>query len=670
MAVRPVRLALILLGLLTVFAGLRGIHGLLPDATESELYTDRVVVVGVTGRYQPDPTDARILAAHADRVQVGAVSVRPRYVGDCAAAGWTTLGAGRRAAVGGLCQPEVSGGLVTDWPMRQGAIRARNGDARLGTLARSVRGCVAAVGPGAALAAARPGGTVADYRTVEAFSGGGFTLGCPITLVDAGPASDEVIRALAGRPEVTLIVTGIGPATGSNDPGLQLIYRVGTTLPGWLTSASTRRPGVVTINDLTRTLIDFGTGGSPGAAAKAVDGAPLAVVSGTVSPDRVHRHLRSLAALSDQAPIGYLSLGAGGLLFFVTMIICLIRRRYAPARLVGALAAVLTAVMMLTGSAPWQDASRPGLFLSLLIGVLALMLTSVALLGARLARVPVAVAAAALTMAAFTADAALGAVMQPGSMLNSRPIFALRWYGFGNVTFAAYAAAGLVLAYALASRLRLAGRPRLAGGTVLLVGLVVIICEGWPGMGTDFGGVIALTPGVLWLAYVVSGVHPGWQRLLGIGLAAVVAISVISLLDWHRPPDARSHLGDFVQRIIDGDAGDVVFRKAVASLHTIISPLGIGSLVVGVGLWLVIFRYALPRIEVLRLRPVAVAALGTAILGTLLNDGGISVWLTLTAAFSVTCLSLWLDRVAEVGSVRLPRAAEGRSASEPTVTRR
>ena len=54
--------------------------------------------------------------------------------------------------------------------------------------------------------------------------------------------------------------------------------------------------------------------------------------------------------------------------------------------------------------------------------------------------------AAALPVAAFTVDAALGAPMQPGSMLNSRPIYGLRWYGFGNVTFAAYASAGLLLA--------------------------------------------------------------------------------------------------------------------------------------------------------------------------------------------------------------------------------
>ena len=84
-------------------------------------------------------------------------------------------------------------------------------------------------------------------------------------------------------------------------------------------------------------------------------------------------------------------------------------------------------------------------------------------------------------------------------------------------------------------------------------------------MGSDFGGVIALTPPLLWLLLVLSGVKITWLRLLALGGAAVVAIGLISGLDWLRGPDRRSHLGNFVQRILDGDALDVVARKAVAS---------------------------------------------------------------------------------------------------------
>ena len=229
-------------------------------------------------------------------------------------------------------------------------------------------------------------------------------------------------------------------------------------------------------------------------------------------------------------------------------------------------------------------------------------------------------------------DAALGAVMQPGSLINSRPIFGLRWYGFGNVTFAAYATAGLLLAGYIAHRFLGADRRGAALAAVGVIGFGIVICEGWPSMGSDFGGVIALTPAVLWLILALSGIKITWPKLLAIGGAAVLAVAVISVLDWRRGPDRRSHLGNFVQRILDGDALDVISRKAVASVETIFSILGIGSLLIGILLWIVIFKYLVPRIspEFTTVRSTLIAVLIVAILGTLLNDGGISVWLTVT----------------------------------------
>ena len=69
-------------------------------------------------------------------------------------------------------------------------------------------------------------------------------------------------------------------------------------------------------------------------------------------------------------------------------------------------------------------------------------------------------------------------------MLNSRPIFGLRWYGFGNVTFAAYASAGLVLAGYVAHRFLAAGRTRGRRRRGRRPSASASsICEGWPSMG-------------------------------------------------------------------------------------------------------------------------------------------------------------------------------------------
>lgn len=628
-----------------VFAVLRGVAAVTaPQPQVSPVVTPHVAVVGAEGRFQLSDTDRTVLSAHLDDAEAGTISTRPRYVGDCAAASWTTLGAGRRAAVDGRCAPTVladgSSWRVSDWPARVAAAAARRGDARLGTLAGSVPGCVAAVGPGAALAAARPDGTVAHYRTGPGFVDAGLPLTCPITLVDPGAVDAPVIRALAQRDDVTLIVTGIGPAPGSADPSLGVIYRLQTGVPGLLTSASTRRSGIVTLTDLTRTLIDFGRG--PGGAVPLdVDGSPLAANQTTLTLPAIEDKVHEVAALSDAAPVGYLSLAVGGSLLFAVLLVGVWRRRWILPERVLTLGSVMLAAMMLTGAVPWARAGSPGLVVSVTVWAWTTVLTFAAIGLARLARMPAAVAGAALTTAAFTVDAALGGPMEPGSLLNSRPIFGLRWYGFGNVTFGAYASAGLLLAGWIAYELSRRGRRRAAVGAVAVIGLGMVVCEGWPSMGTDFGGVIALTPAVLWWCLRLSGARMTWPRLLVVGAGTVVAIAVISVADWVRGPDRRSHLGNFVQRVIDGDALDVVSRKAGAALDIVFSPYGI-SLVVGLVAWVLMFRFVVPVLVggFATVRTTLIAVLVTAVLGTLLNDNGIGVWLAATsqAVTAVGCL--------------------------------
>lgn len=631
-----------------IFAGLRGVHALAEPAVESAIVTDQVVVVGVTGRTGLTAVDRTVLQGHLDDAQVGSVSIRPRDLGACAAAGWTTLGAGRRAAVGDLCSPTVADDRVDDWPARQAAAAARRGDAQLGTLAGSVQGCVAAVGPAAALAAARADGTVPGYRTVDQFLAEGLKISCPTTLVDAGAATDEVITRLAADPTRTLIVTGVGPAPGSDDPSLQVVYRLGTTFPGWATSASTRREGIITLTDLTRTLIDHDR--RPGAGVpETVDGSPLSVDPATLTVPAVERHLAAVRALSDSVLVAYGILLGSGAVLVVLAVVSVLRRRWRLPRLVCTYGSILPAAMMLTGAVPWSEASYPGLVLGATVLGWSVLLTAAALLLARRLAVPAVIAGAALVVAAYTVDAALGGPMQPGSMFNSRPIFGLRWYGFGNVTFAAYATAGLFLAGWIARRYLVTGHRRAAVVAVAVIGFGIVICEGWPSMGTDFGGVIALTPSVLWLLLVLSGARMTWLRLLVVGLSAVVAVGAISLLDWSRGPDRRSHLGNFVQRVIDGDAVDVVSRKAVAAAETFVSPLGIPTILVGAVVWVLIFRYALSFLgrNLSTLRPVLVALLATGVLGTLLNDGGASVFLALTGVVTVTIGWFFFDRLLE-----------------------
>ncbi|WP_188895551.1 hypothetical protein [Microlunatus endophyticus] len=652
-----VRTILIIVALAVIFAILRLLSGLPTPASDSGFYTTKLVLVGVTGRTTPDATDRRVIDAHRDDAQIGAISIRPQEQQECAAAGWLTIGAGRRTTAGGLCDPTVTGSgttaRVTDWSQRLD-IAARNaGDAKLGTLASTSPGCVEAVGPGAALAAANPDGTLDRYETATDLIGSKERLDCPLTIVDAGSESDKIISALAARSDVTLIVSGVGPNAGSRNRDLQAIYRIGTTLPGMMTSDSTRRRGIVILTDLSRTLIGFSLGDKPVPAGAPIDGSPIEVQTDrTPSAALLAGHLRSIHNLSAVAPAGYLAGTIVGVLLAAVLAVALLRRWWRTAWAMIAGLGTLTATLMLTGSFPWQASSHPGVALVITLVLWTAILIGLTLLISRWRRLPVPMVAAGLVMAAFTTDAALGGLMEPGSLLNSKPVIGGRWYGFGNVSFGCYAASILSVAGYVAHRYLRHGHRTAAMIGVLTVGALGVLVEGWPSMGSDFGGVITLVPAILLMAIAISGRRITWGKIIGIVAAAVIVVAGVSLLDWSRGAGHRTHLGDFVQRVIAGDAWPILIRKAEASLHTMILPGGIAGIIVAAAIWVIILRWlrkAVPEDLYAPFTITAIAACLTSVLGTLDNDGGVWVLVTVTGPFALTTFALLMYRYQAYG---------------------
>jgi hypothetical protein len=84
-----------------------------------------------------------------------------------------------------------------------------------------------------------------------------------------------------------------------------------------------------------------------------------------------------------------------------------------------------------------------------------------------------------------------------------------------------------------------------------------------------------------------------------------------------------------------------------------LDPLGMASVFVGLVIWILLFRRLLPALttEFSTAHMVAVAALGVAILGTALNDGGITIWYTLTLAFTLTVSALSVERTSHLNMI-------------------
>src|SRR6185437_15440505 len=131
-----------------------------------------------------------------------------------------------------------------------------------------------------------------------------------------------------------------------------------------------------------------------------------------------------------------------------------------------------------------------------------------------------------------------------------------------------------------------AGRQRFAAVIVVGVGVIVVVIDAWPAWGSDFGGPPASIPAFALLTFAVLGVRLTVRRVALIGLGTVAVVSVVSILDWLRPPADQSHLGKFVQTVIDGGAWDVMQRKLAQNLDILFS--NVLSVLVPVGVLFVV----------------------------------------------------------------------------------
>jgi hypothetical protein len=634
-----------------------------------------VLFLGIPGLRWSDVSAADTPALYEllDRGSVASLSVRTVLRLTCPADGWLTIGAGARA----LVPRETSAGCppieVTAEPDQGGAAVVPNYaaiapanepysyDPVLGLLASQIRnggGCAIAVGPGAALALADASGRVEPYQPdIEVVDQAALTH-CPLTMVDLGalPADDlrpaavrDADRAVAALISelpagATVIVGGI--ADSGPDPHLGALLISGPDYPrGWLTATSTRQDGLVQLTDLTPTLLHLLGLPKPaeavGAVIRSTGGRPA---DPAAALDRLREADQAAQVISTSGGWIFGALEGGQyLLYLLIGAIALSRarsgRRWQPqVRGLGLLALFFGAVPAagyLVNLLPWRHADRPAGSLLLWLGAVAFGLTALAAAGPwrRQPLGPPAVLAA-ITFGVLGVDAIVGSNLQVSSLFGLSPLVAGRFYGFGNVAFAVFAMAALFTATVAASYLIKAGRTAVAGLAVAGIGLVATAIDGWQAWGADFGGVLAIVPGFALLGLAVMQVRLTPVRALGIAAGTVVAVAVLATLDWLRPADQRSHLGRFVQQLIDGEAGDVVVRKADAMLHSLTrGPEGvlvpIAMILVGVAVsrpdrfrlaWLSgLYR----RAPVLQAGLVAMVV--TAVLAALVNDSGAQV---------------------------------------------
>lgn len=590
--------------------------------------TPSVVLIGFGGVRWSDIDRDRTPALWSlvEQGAIGDVAVRSVRTTTCPVDGWLTLSAGRRAAdaeVPGApvesnppCRP-ISGtgaqGRLTAWPRYLAAARAENYGATPGLLGDTLqRGgmCATVSGPGALVAVATssgatrygtPTGSAAAQRTSAAL--------CPLKVVDAGAVRDPADRprgtteqgvattlgdrvsqvaavdravgaALAAAPAAARVLV-VSLADSGATPHLMFLAARGPGFaPGWVRAASTRQVALVQLTDVTPTVLRLLRLPEP----DLLVGSPLQVL--TTSSDApanddarlakvVHLEVaaRSIAAF---APTFFKGMVGAQLLLYGAAAVAL-RRRWAAGpgrdrvlsavRHVALVFATVPVSTYLANTVPWWRSNHR---LLVLVGVVVACVAAISLV-AQLGpwrRWPLGSlgAVAGLTAVVLAADIVTGSRLQISSLMGLQPVVAGRFYGFSNVTYALFATGGLLLAVAVADHLVLAGRRRLAAGAVAAIGVVVTVLDVAPAWGSDFGGPIALVPAFAVLTLLVLGVRLSLGKVAIIGAATVLMLTAVSVVDWLRPADERTHLGRFVQTVTDGGALQVISRKADQNL--------------------------------------------------------------------------------------------------------
>jgi hypothetical protein len=440
------------------------------------------------------------------------------------------------------------------------------------------------------------------------------------TRSDQARRIDERIRAVLDAidesgTKATVLVTSL--ADSGRQPHLQLAIATGpSVVPGGapyagtlLETRSTRQPGYVMPTDLTPTVLSA-LGARDSAPVGSLAGSPVSTVPGPkLASERV-------AAMIDQdvhawavkplTPVFFVLLVVVNLVLYALVTLGLNGvvlaslssglNRVLPGRVGRAVAheltkrpnAVLSGLRLagvavasfpvatfLANLTPWWRASPPSYALSALIIGWVAIITGVALLPRWKSWLlgPVGVVAA-VTAIVIAADITTGGRLQVSAVMGVQPLVGARFYGFNNQAFALFAASTILLAVAIANPLVHRGMRKRAAVVVGVIGVVATALDGLPGVGSDFGGPPALVPAFAVLALLAAGVRIGWGKalaILGAGAGVVIGFAV---LDWLRPADSQTHLGRFVQTVLDGGVWPVIMRKGSQNVAILFgSPL-------------------------------------------------------------------------------------------------
>jgi hypothetical protein len=613
--------------------------------------TDTVVIVSVPGLRWQDLVATETPALDAYLGRAGLMSVRAIGPETSVLEGHLTIGAGNRVEADSDVADVVDGRCIPG--VIESATRSAEDDLNgavpgaLGATLRAAGVMTSVFGPPEALAALMDvDGCVDEYAAeLPTEVGGGVTVLAFVGLERVEIAADRaaLLRSIDARlaeltvPDgaIELLVAPSAVADGAEVTVVGVRTPAGDP-PGSLVSPTTRRADYVTLPDVApAVLASFGL-----EAPESMNGTEMRA-TGTDDADRASQQAR-LADLAERIELRDRAVGPVSVVLVMLTVICgvaAIGRRARLARMMAPIVVAYPIVAFASGLVAYHQ--LPLNFFVVMVPVLASVLAAVAVSAA--SRVgpwaPVGVLSAALWLV-LVVDVVTGGRLQINTPLGYTPTVAGRFQGFGNLSFGLVGASAVVTAVLLLHRptphpigpgeASASAVPVPPTWVAAFVGAVTAVAVAAPAFGSDVGGTLAIVPTFVVIVTMIAGRRVGWKPLVAVGAGSVVLVTALAALDMARPASSRTHLGRFLDELLNGDGGLVIRRKMRGNLAILTSSFWSFVLVGVVVLAAVIaWRRRSSVLPALQARPalrVFLAGFGiVAFLGFALNDSGLAV---------------------------------------------
>lgn len=367
----------------------------------------------------------------------------------------------------------------------------------------------------------------------------------------------EQAMEVAGEDTVFIIASlsppgaSTAPISGSEEQLTAVIISGPGFEAGSLTSAATRRPGIINNTDITVTILDiFGI-----APHYSMVGSKATVTAEKLSVEQMSAFNESAVGIKSARRIAVLTFIYLQIALYVVAALLLLYVRKANKRYIGFMKILILTSMgfplftFFASKVHFLAVNGALLTVAALVASLVLAAVLAALKVNKL--FPLAVISCA-TMFTILADVVLGANLQLNSIFGYDPIRGSRFFGIGNEAFSILLASALLTVGLMLERWRRG--VALAAGA--LVALTVLFVDGFPAFGADVGGIIAIIAAFTAMGLHVQEIKLNLKTLLMSG--ALIALALIAFVAYDLMDGSSTHMGRTIDLISGGGVSGII----------------------------------------------------------------------------------------------------------------